>query len=660
MTHDSLIITTLFDSPSGDSVSNQYYREVLLHALKKILPSEFFDAYESIEGRTKHQKELLQQLIPLISCSEARSFPGTLSFYALSKYRQSSFKFFFEMISRWLTPGRRLNVVLVYASDFRLTSLSEEIYTVCEVMISVVDQSEFAEIQHNFPIIGSEIALGMDSDFYAQRIMEVKGLTSDDKTALIQGFIAYLVKRFPRYYDHDVFTEMQHVLVACKDGFKADRNARHLSRIISLQYLFRKLLRDAVLKNCEKRHLHLKVFNSVVRTDKGRKKVLSILVGVNFLREQENLSEKHLLKAIEHTIPTVVLVENSFWLNKLSSENICIAYIEVVKKEGENFNAQEIRSLRRDLSGNIKNRIEHRLHDIFMPRNEEEVMRNIVTLTNQIKYVRDIPQVMINFDEQAHAHMYFTIIMARLLKNDMLPICELYKKNASRLEYLHDRSKIMGFVRKKYAKEASVFRVKLPKEGFLRADHSIDLYKARQLIVQELSNVFGEIRDYNGGMISKQTELFSTIRAMLNFVGELDELLLENFFYSLSPVVVRALMDPQAFCTLFLMLLESLPLYRHEDHCFMKVHRESYNDFILVILDDLLVKEEIHQKVQDLEIPSTELAYTLIKFQGVHCMGYICCAHEGNLKEKLIEVIREGVKVVEQESMLSLVQGRGH
>ena len=148
-----------------------------------------------------------------------------------------------------------------------------------------------------------------------------------------------------------------------------------------------------------------------------------------------------------------------------------------------------------------------------MPRNEEEVMRNILILTNQIKYVRDIPQVAITFDEQAYAHLYFTVILARLLKPESTSLADLFKKGNSIAEYLHDRTKVMGFVRKKYAKEATVFRLKLPKDGFLRADHSIDLYKARQTVVGELLKVVGEIRDYNGGMISKQHELLSTIRS---------------------------------------------------------------------------------------------------------------------------------------------------
>lgn len=646
---DSLVITTLFESPEGDDVSNQHYRDVVLRILKKILPTDFFDQQATDEATRHHQKQVLRKVIPLITCSDTRNFPGTLSFFALSKYRPNSFKFFFEMISRWLTPGRRLNVVLVYATDFRLNDLSEEVYTVCEVMISVADRAEFEEIQRNFPIIGTEIVLGIHSEFYAQRIMEIKGLTADDKTALIQGFIAFLVKRFPNHYDTDVFTEMQHVLVTCHDDFKRDRQARHLSRIISVQYLLRKELQEGLRKNSQRRYLYLKIFRALVKTSAGSKKVLSFLVGVNFIREQENFGEKHLIKAIQHYIPSVSVVKGSFFIHKLGSENIYLFYIEVEKKDGGHFTSAEIRRLRRELPENLKNRIEHRVHTIFMPRNEEEIMRNILSLTNQIKYVRDIPQVFITFDEQAYSHLYFTVILARLLKPDSSSVADLFKKSKSCAEYLHDRTKIMGYVRKKYAKEATVFRLKLPKDIFLRADHSIDLYKARQTVVNELSAVIGEVRDYNGGMISKQHELLSSIRNLLIDNKDYDELLLENFFYSLAPVIVRALIDPEAFKTLFLMLLEGLKEYKSEGY-YYKFHIEPYNVFALIIVEDLALKDRVHLAVEDLHISSTELAYAHVKVHGYSCIGYICCAQEK--KEQFFQVISQTLKSCEMPHSL--------
>ncbi|MDP1880183.1 MAG: hypothetical protein Q8K60_04515 [Parachlamydiaceae bacterium] len=638
--YESLPITTLFDSPEGDEESNQNYRDITLRTLKKILPKNFFEIQENEEAFYRHQQGILKQVMPLITFStSSRKFPGTISFFALSKYRPSSFKFFFEMISRWLAPGKRLNVVLVYASDFRLIYSSEEVYTICEVMISLESESEFDEIQRNFPIIGTEITLGMHSEFYAQRILEIKGLSADDKTALIQSFIASLVKRFPYAYDQDVFNEMQHVLVTCRDEFKAARQSRHLSRIISIQYLFRKSLREAIKNKSHRRYLNLKIFRALIKTQQGVKSVLGILVGINFLREQETFGQKHLMKAIQYYIPNAISIDDSFFIHKLGNENICIAYIEIEKKNGEQFTPSDIKKLRKELPSNLKNRVEQRLHHVFMPRNEEEVMRNILTLSNQIKYVRDIPQVLINFEEQAHSHLYFTVILARILKPGHCSIAELFQKSDTLIEYIPDRTKEMGFVRNKYVKEASVFRVKLSKEGFLRDDHSIDLLNARQIVVGELCKVVGEIRDYNGGMISKQNELLSLIREYLVIDGlDYDENLFENFFYSLAPVIARTLLDPKSFKTLFLMLLEGLREYKQEGF-YLKSHSESSHFYVLSIVEDLAAKESIFEAIQKLEIPAVDLSSACVKTHGNMCIGFIYCESDIQKREHFFHTI---------------------
>jgi hypothetical protein len=644
-------VVTLFDTADGDEIINQYYRDAILRILSKILPSDFFMAEGTNEATQAKRKSIFRELLPLIALSNVDSFPGNISFFALSKYRSNSFKFFFEMISRWLVPGQRLNVVLVFASDFRLCELSDEVYTICEVMIRVENAAALEDIRRYFPIIQAEIALGIDSAFYAQRILDVKGLSADEKTASIQDFIAFLVKRFPNAYDLDVFTEMQHFLVTCRDDFKAARRSRHLSRIISIHYLFRKSIRDSIKKKPQQRFLSFKIFRARIYTPTGSKRILALLIGINFLRDQETFDAKHIIKGVQHYIRSAQLVENSFFVNKTGTDNISTLYLELEKKDGTDFSPAEIRKLRKELPSDLKNRIEYKLHPIFMPRNEEEIMRNILILTEQIRYLRDIPQVFITFDEQAHSHLFFTVILARVLKTDSLSIQDLFAQTETFLEYVHDRVKITGYIRKKYAKQATVFRVKLPKDIFLRADHSIDLYKARQTVVAELSRIVGEIRDYNGGMISKQHELLTRIRDLLVDQGNYDELLLENFFYSLAPVVIRAVLDPRAFKTLFVMLVEGLREYKQEGY-YVKFYAEPFNIFALIICEDTKIKNALNKAIQELHIPSMELASAYAKANGHACMGYICCPKNEHMKGHFFQVIQETLQDWEAKRML--------
>src|SRR5690606_28004721 len=174
-----------------------------------------------------------------------------------------------------------------------------------------------------------------------------------------------------------------------------------------------------------------------------------------------------------------------------------------------------------------------------------------------IKYLRDIPQMFITFVEQTHHHLFFTVIIVRVIKPDTVPVGRLFSNAGTAFEFIHDRCRTIGHIRKKYRKEANVFRVKVLKEQFLRHDHSIDLYKARQSVVNEITRLLGDVRDFNGGMISKQSELLASLVELLEGI-KYNDLLLENFFYSLNPVIMRTVLDPQALKTLFQMLLDCI------------------------------------------------------------------------------------------------------
>jgi len=361
----------------------------------------------------------------------------------------------------------------------------------------------------------------------------------------------------------------------------------------------------------------------------GIKKVLSIVVGVNFLRDKEVFEKRHMLSAIQDLMPNVEAVENSFFNNRRGTEHISTLYLEIKKNDNTDFTSQDIRLLRRELPNDLKDRIEHLMPPVFMPRNEEEIMRNILSLSSQIKYMRDIPQVFITFDEQTHANLFFTVIIVRLVKPGTCSIQEMFKSSGTFLEYIHDRCKPVGFLRKKYAKEATVFRVKLSKEDFLRRDNSIDLYKARQTVCLELLRMIGEFRDYNGGMISKQNEVLADVKKQLGGEVRYNELLLDNFFYSLTPVIMRTLLEPDVLCTVFMMLLESIEegglggdtyrLMSKYDHHFV---------YLLIKSDDRTIKEEITRTINKFHLHSSELANAYVHVYDMHYLGYIYrCDH---------------------------------
>ena len=189
-----------------------------------------------------------------------------------------------------------------------------------------------------------------------------------------------------------------------------------------------------------------------------------------------------------------------------------------------------------------------------MPRNEEEVVKNIVTLSKQLRFIHDIPQVIISFDQQTVSQLSFTVVFLRILKSRDPSLKDIFEHFKTKFQFILDRVKKVGVIRRKYFKEANVFRVILKDNEYLRVDHSIDINKARQDILKELNRIFGEIRDYNGGMIYKQNEVYEKLKYELH---DQNKLLLEKFFYSITPQEMTAIVPISYLKELFLMLLSS-------------------------------------------------------------------------------------------------------
>lgn len=629
------------------TLNQELYTGIIRSALDKIFSErtairESFDELDDSICSFELRDFCLSHL-PLVAATKSPELPGTMSFFALTLERPGVFKFFYEMITSWLIPGRRLSVVLIYSADFRLPALGDEVYFLCEMMVRVENERQMEQILDNLPAIETEIEMGLASSYYARRILEIKGFSADEKTAAIQEDIAHLIDYFPDDFDQDVVTEMQHVLLICREEFKAARECRHLSRIIGLHYFFRRRLLEALKNAPKKRHIYLKLFRARLKLDEGRKNVIGILVGVNFFKDREVFDKIHLIKAIQSYIPSARSIENSFFANRRGSEPVCTLYMEIEKNTGEAFTGEEIRMLREQLPNDLKVRIKHLLHPVFMPRNEEEIIRNILSLSSQIKYIRDIPQVFITFDEQTHSHVFFTIALVRIFTPDSLSIQEMFKKSGTFLAYIHDRCQIVGNLRRKYKKEATVFRTNLPKDQFLRADHTIDINKARQTVVSELFKTIGDIRDFNGGMISKQNEVLLDLKKHLKDCLKYNELLLENFFYSLTPVIMRNVLDVEALCTLFLMLLDAIDEFYNAENYALKIFSNNQFVFVMLKADDRSLKEELSKVITKMQLHSSLLANSYVSVYEEIYLGYIYRTDDPEEQQLFSETIQQAL-----------------
>jgi hypothetical protein len=293
---------------------------------------------------------------------------------------------------------------------------------------------------------------------------------------------------------------MQKFLVSVNDEYKNSRSYQILSKIISGCYLISQKLDEEIEDFPGERHFFLKQIPISASTPFGEKRTLGFFVGMNFLKDNEVLEERHLLRSVKKYYPDVASVEGSYFVQK--SERSLIFYTELELEDS--FSFEQIAFLKKELKEIVKGSIETFVRPIFMPRNEEEVMKYIVTLSKQVTSVKDLPQIVIIFNEQTDENLLFTLLMVRPLSLNEEPIQKIIYSDCFEIHI--EKVRHGGIIRRNVIKEVSQIKISMKKMEFLREDFALDLYKARQTIVAWLEKLFGSVRDYNGGLIARQME----------------------------------------------------------------------------------------------------------------------------------------------------------
>jgi hypothetical protein len=637
-----------FDFEFGcPEVNAEYYRDGAQDLIQRLVPHSMLEA---TGAHLAAERLKFADALPLICWSDLSKAPCTLSVLLLCKYRLNACNFFYDMISRWLLPQRRINVEVFFASDVRLPHLSDDLLSVAEIVVYLKSAQDVEEVRRNLHAIETEIRLGVVSNYHARRILEFKGLSNDGKTAMIQEKIGSLIQSHSKDFDRGIFSQMQQFLVTCREEFKKGRDYHHISRMISNLYSLRKVLKQNVESSPNRRHVSVKFLKTrllPLHTADVEKSVLGVLVGLNFLGEHELFEETHLTAAIQKHLPMVRMVPGSFFIERESDASIQTLYLEIEKVKGFDFNLDEVQLLRNSLPDQIKGHIEQLTHPIFMPRNEEEVLRNIMALSRQLRYVNDLPQVIISFDEQKKDHLSFTVILLRILGEDAPTVETLFTKSHTQLKYLPDRVRRVGQLRRKYVKEATVFRTLVPSSTFLRNDRSVDFYKAREHVLHELTRIVGEMRDYNGGMIYKQNEVLCALKASLGRIAVSHNILIEKFFYALMPMEMRTVLDTEPLKQFFLLLLQA------KKHDLQQKKQDIKKSLVVTPIYNPLKKKQIENAIANLRLPAHQLVSFSLEIHETQFLGHLLLSEDPLLRSNFLAVFEYSQIEVEKMEVLS-------
>ncbi|MGC2594755.1 MAG: hypothetical protein WA347_00565, partial [Rhabdochlamydiaceae bacterium] len=630
--------------------------------LRDLLPQDLLIALSTAKDPQLIKRRVLSlyETLPLLDWNSPDRAPCTLCVNLLcpSEFTYGVGRYFSDTLSRWLIPGKFLNVSSARSLQFNFISYPEQSFFFTQLLLDIDNNQQLSLLTSNKENIEKEIRLSILAVRHARNVISLKKFSPEQKKAMIEENIASVLSRpmrdlgnnvfdqmqnlwfhvsaedkikqlqeqftpyveqRPKIFDRDIFHEIKHSILLFTDKFTGMRDLRHVSRLISYLYLFRKTLMRACVDSPEERHLSLKL----IKLSRHSHEILGIIGAINMVRENELFEERHIVEAISHSLPQVRKVENSVVLDRRSDDPVRLFYLEIEKKDNTGFSLKEMKELKKNLSNELKESIESVLHPVLILRNEEEIMRNIYLLSQQLKYINDLPQATISFNTQTEQELKFTVILLRILRDKECALTDIFTKSKTELKIEDLEVKNVGLLRKRYPKEANVFKVSLDKRQFLRKDYTIDLFKARQAVSLELNNIFNGIRDFNGGILSKQQEVFQELRGLIKETSSNKNFLLENFFYSITPPLRQTLIMPSSLKTLFSLMQEALDADYEKESFFLKGHFEQEQLLLMAASPCSSIKEEFSSLVTKLKIPTHDLSYTHVNAYGITCIGYI-------------------------------------
>lgn len=625
--------------PSASLEEHVFYME---RALREAIPKEFY---------SKTTGEFIQNLrdhLPCVQWGFSNTPSDCLTVYLLAettKEEEAEYTFL-KILKKWLIPGKIPSILSKHALSFRWDLFPETSFFLLEVKILLEESKDLSKIEQNLPSLSKEIASSLLEKRYSKYLLSTRPLSLDAKMEIVHKELIYLLKKFATYFDEGLFKEMSRFLSLAPSTFCEPRPARLISKIVASHYVMRAYLQRSINLFPETRHLQVRYVRNELHFHFGSKPVLGLIMAVSILDKHDFLEETHIEQAAQSLIPGLHTVKGSFYAFQGIDDPVRCLYVELEKKDGSSLTLKEMTLLKKELEEELKRRIETLVPSIFMIRNEEETMRNILILSQELRYLSDLPQVMISLDRQTSSEIFFTVILVRLQKTNQLSLQKKFEKLTTSNRFIPDRVQQVGFLRKNSPKEANVFHLALPKEAsLLRADFSVNFYLARQRVVSLLNDALGHFRDYNGGMILKQGELFCLFKDSFQTLSQKNHELLENFFFSLNPIETQATLPLPSLTILFNLFLDATKTeLTKKDHYFLKIEEKNDQLFTLIRTQETSFKEELFQTFSMREFSHKSLIQTHVTFQGSLYSGFILQSSDTKKQTLFIEAVHNALQ----------------
>jgi ABC-type oligopeptide transport system substrate-binding subunit len=613
--------------------------QVMNQLLEQLIPErEFFEDKNDL-------LTWLNEQLPLVKWKEPTSPPDCLNVYLLCRSSKEIpvEAFFRHALIRGLSSEKSICFLSLHHLDFYMQEAKGEMLFIAEAKVLIETDQQYSYIKKILPSLAKEIAFGVCSSKYASNILDSKPFLYDLKIALMHEKILEKIRKYPRIFDEELLEEMSRFLALSDKEFRLQRSAYHLSELICAQYLVKNNLIKALRFSTDKRHLFVRFLRTRLHFTFGSKSVLGVIISLNLQDMQEIFGEKHILQAVQKFLPSAQSVKSSLYIYQKHEEMMQIIYLELEKKEGGKFSSQELRLFKRNIGEEFKERIEKLSSSVFMVGNEEEIMKNIVTLGKELKSPSDLPQVIVRFEEQTTADLIFSAIIVHAIRKNSL---SQFFSSLACVHFSVERCQIIGNLDEQHLKEANVLRFYVPKgPDLLRSDFSVNLHLARQKVLAMIIELIGEVRDYTGGMISEQEKQYYRFQQLFPEIAKDQVKLLEDFFYSLTPIEAQCILPLASLQFLFSEFLVALQALLSDKKSYYLKIKDLENQIYIVLKADPSLQQIIQQCLEKCRLSAGSFASSFVIYKESLYLSFIYFVYDKKEQEAFITNIQEAIQI---------------
>jgi len=576
-------------------------------------------AQASIKRLIGEETTLTEPLVDVVLCDK-RAFATLIE--PLRPGQPSPPMSFLRLAANRLIPGMQLCALSSTSVELQLKKGRDALPIRLSQVIIEVPTGQGESLERGLNHFKDEVKLCFESAPFAKLLCDARSCPIDAHKLALYRTLARFAKKIEQR-SFLLFNHAQWVATTWPTGIGECRQSHHLARIVVGSFVMRGRLELKPTAPLAKRALEVDIFPIYTELPVGKRSGIGICTLLTFHKQSEVFGAEQVFAAVQALYPAAQPLLGSHFADNLPGTNERMVYVELEKSGGEPFRREEIMRLRALLRTELRERIEKLIHPVFIPRSDKELLHHITWLSRELREVTDLPQVMITFDKQHADALHFSALCVRVRKPGDSEANALLKKKQTKVDIRTRLIKTIGHLRDIHPQEAAVFTITLPKSGFLRKDGSIDLLSARSNALSAIIDLFGEVRDVNGGMIVKQNEAFNRLKNAIGPASTDREFLLENFFYSITPTPMQGIAATEPLAALFHLVEECTNGGADALHRFVAGHC-----LFVVTTTHGGLKEHLDQSLEQLGPSDLDAASSEVSVDGRQAIAYLYASHD--------------------------------